>query len=572
MRDYQAIFSAVDQRIVSGIQIYSGGFPAEYGDALSGLTVIDQREPTGLHHELGLSLLYTSVLSSGTFNDGRSQWLVSARRGNIDQLLNNDLGEPSYRDAFVHVATALGAKHRLTLNAIGFDDDILVTPENSPGDSAEGRSETDNSQIWLKLDSDWSGVLGSRTIVHTTHFSTERDGRVDDRSELVGAVHDDRHLHGSGIKQDWHWSGAVRQLLNWGFEAEQLDGTYTYTSVGQQLGVLATLGTLEPVRQYALTPDGESYGAYVSDRVRVTDRLIADLGVRWDKQTYLPPSADEQFSPRASLLYRLGSRTDFRVSYGRFFQAEGLLDLQVEDGVLAFAPAQDATHSIMGLEHRFDNQLAVRVEGFRKWTKRARPRYENMFDPLELLPELRPGRVRVSPDRADSRGIEFFVSGEHPMSWWANYSYSRVEDVIAGEHVPRSWDQRNAASAGATWDVGSWGLSAVATVHSGWPVTELSLATAVDASGNPQTVAVAGERNAVRLEPFRRIDLRASRDFSPGLGSLRFFAELTNATDQVNPCCLGFDAITLPSGTPGLERIVRDGLPLTLNVGLLWEF
>src|SRR6185436_5565854 len=134
LRDYQSIFSAIDQRVVSGIQIYSGGFPAAYGDALSGLTVIDQREPTGLHHEIGLSLLYTSVLSSGTFRDGRAQWLVSARRGNIDRLLNNELGEPSYRDGFVHIATMLGSKHRLTLNAIGFDDDILVTPENTQGD------------------------------------------------------------------------------------------------------------------------------------------------------------------------------------------------------------------------------------------------------------------------------------------------------------------------------------------------------------------------------------------------------------------------------------------------------
>ena len=46
LRDYQAVFSAIDQRIVSGEQIYSGGFPAEYGDALSGLTVMDRVEPT----------------------------------------------------------------------------------------------------------------------------------------------------------------------------------------------------------------------------------------------------------------------------------------------------------------------------------------------------------------------------------------------------------------------------------------------------------------------------------------------------------------------------------------------
>ena len=572
LRDYQSVFSAVDQRIVSGIQVYSGGFPAAYGDALSGLTVIDQREPTELHQELGLSLLYTSVLSSGTFHDGRSQWLVSARRGNIDQLLNEELGDPSYRDAFVHVATALGAKHRLTLNAIGFDDDVLLTPERSPGDSEEGRSETDSSQVWLKLESDWSAALGSRTLLYSTRFTAERNGNIDDLTELVGAVRDDRRLHAGGVKQDWHWDASGTQLLTWGFEAEQLDGSYRYASVGRQLGPLATLGALEPQRQHSLNPDGESYAAYLSDRVRFTDRLIADLGVRWDRQTYLPEPDDDQLSPRVSLLYRFGARTDFRLSYGQFFQAEGLLDLQVEDGVLDFAPAQSATHSIAGVEHRFDNELALRVELFRKWTKRARPRYENLFDPLELLPELRPGRVRVAPDRADSRGIEVYVSGEHPLSWWATYSYSRADDVIAGERVPRSWDQRNAASAGATVSVGPWSLTAVATLHSGWPATSLALVPAPGATGSAQAVAVPGPRNAERLGPMRRLDLRASRDYRPKVGSLRFFAEVTNATDRANPCCLMYDTPVLPGGGFGLVRVERHTLPLTGNVGLLWEF
>jgi hypothetical protein len=70
----------------------------------------------------------------------------------------------------------------------------------------------------------------------------------------------------------------------------------------------------------------------------------------------------------------------------------------------------------------------------------------------------------------------------------------------------------------------------------------------------------------------RRLDVRASRDFDPKVGSLRFFAEVTNATDRANPCCLAYDTVPLPNGAVQLERIERDTLPLTVNVGLLWEF
>jgi hypothetical protein len=122
--------------------------------------------------------------------------------------------------------------------------------------------------------------------------------------------------------------------------------------------------------------------------------------------------------------------------------------LQVEDGVTEFAPAQNASHSIASVEHRFGSDLSLRVEVFRKWTHSARPRYENLFDPLAILPELRPGRVRVSPDRAETRGLEVLLDAERPVSWWVAYSLSSAEDMIGGEQVPRSWDQRHAASGG----------------------------------------------------------------------------------------------------------------------------
>ena len=37
LRDFQGVFSAIDQRIVESVAVHAGGFPAAYGDALSGL-------------------------------------------------------------------------------------------------------------------------------------------------------------------------------------------------------------------------------------------------------------------------------------------------------------------------------------------------------------------------------------------------------------------------------------------------------------------------------------------------------------------------------------------------------
>jgi hypothetical protein len=115
-------------------------------------------------------------------------------------------------------------------------------------------------------------------------------------------------------------------------------------------------------------------------------------------------------------------------------------------------------------------------------------------------------------------------------------------------------------------------LSATLALHTGWPSTAIAVETVVDSAGTPTTVAVAGPRNAERLESLRRIDLRASRVYDVPVGSLRFFTEVTNLTDRDNPCCLDYDPVTLPDGSQTLARVERNGMPFTANVGVLWQF
>jgi outer membrane receptor protein involved in Fe transport len=569
LRDLQGVFSIVDQRVVDSVAVHAGGFPAAYGDALSALLVIEPREPTELAHEIGLSALYTSLLSSGTFADGRGSWLASARNSNLDRVLADQLGQPAFADVFARVGADLGSKQRLTFGVLRFRDDVVLTVEDEPGDRQIANTDTDSRQVWLKLDSEWTDEWSSTTWLHSTVLESSRREDVADLDELVGNVDDQRELDVGGVKQNWRFEPSMRQLFSFGAELEQRDARYRYASAADRRGLLATLGgTAPPLRALALDPSGDSYGVYVEDRVRATQRLIVDLGLRWDRQTYLPPGADSQFSPRASLLYRVGSKTDLRVSHGRFFQAEGLLELQVEDGVSQFSPPQRAAHSIVSIEHRFPGTLALRAELYRKWAQQVRSRYENAFDPLELLPELRASRVLVAPERAEAKGIDLFVSGEEPMSWWAGLSLARAEDVVGGVGVPRSWDQRRALNAGATWPVGAWSLSGAAIVHRGWPTTTLTVVT----GANGERSAVAGPRNASRLGAVRRLDVRASRDFGIGPGSLRFFSEITNLTNRRNPCCLVYDPATTADGLPSLVGTERSRAGVTGNIGLLWQF
>jgi outer membrane receptor protein involved in Fe transport len=113
IRDYQSLFSAIDARAVDGIEVYAGGFPARYGDRIGGLVLIDALNPEQPRHtEFGLSVFNTSVLSAGTIGQGTGDWLVSARRGNLDRFVKKELGKPTYSDFFGELGVNFSASWR----------------------------------------------------------------------------------------------------------------------------------------------------------------------------------------------------------------------------------------------------------------------------------------------------------------------------------------------------------------------------------------------------------------------------------------------------------------------------
>jgi len=64
--------SIVDVETIEGIDLLTGGYPAEYGDRLSGVFNVRSRtpEPGRERHSLGISFMNTRAMSEGTFEGG----------------------------------------------------------------------------------------------------------------------------------------------------------------------------------------------------------------------------------------------------------------------------------------------------------------------------------------------------------------------------------------------------------------------------------------------------------------------------------------------------------------------
>ena len=572
IRDYQSMFSAIDVRAIDGMQVYTGGFPVRYGDNMGALVIVDALDPHEPRHtELGVSVLNTSVLSAGTIGDGTGSWLVSGRRGNLEEVIQKRLGEPSYYDFFGELSVDFSARTRVSVNTLTARDRVLLVTESDPSELEQSVNDTRNNTFWVHWQQEWSNGLESSTTFSSSAFHSRRTAETDDPETMIAMVSDRRDVGIASVRQDWTSYVGDAHSLSFGAEYTQEHADYDYTASADYFGLPLTFPNISPVvrRAAALAKESELFGAYVADRWQATPATTLELGLRWDRYGYTDIANERHASPRFSVRHELDSRTALRWSVGRYFQPQRVHELQIEDGVTTLQPAQRADQAVIGVERRLGGDYLFRAEAYRKSLRRLRPRFENLFDPLAILPELEPDRARIAPDRAEARGIELSVIHADPdgLRWWASLVRARATDVVAAETVPRSWDQRYAAQLGAEHDSGRWGFGAVLGYHSGWPTTGLALAE----SASGELTAVIGRRNALRLGGFASLDLRASRRVPLRVGELDVFVEVSNAANRDNPCCADFD---LERGDDGvfLEHDIETWLPRLATFGIRWQF
>lgn len=572
LKDFQSLFSSVDPGVIRAMDVYTGGFPVAFGDRMSSVIDIEPLAPAEhAYRELSLSLFNASALMAGRFGDGDGDWLLSGRRGNLDLLVdlaNRNVGEPSYVDLYGRLRHSLSDTLAISGNFLRFVDDINLFDGDR---EEEARANYRDAYFWLRLDYQPSALVAGELMLGRTRIESDRRGSAQQPGVSHGLLEDRRFFSINSLQTDWSWRVAEGVLWQFGADWRFAEGRYDYRDeVEYDLLFVAPGASSEAsrTRQLSARPDGTQYGAYSNLRVEISENVVADAGLRWDRET-LSADHDEHLSPRVSLLYRLGERTRLRTSWGRFYQAQAVNELQISDGVTEFFPAQSCDHLLASLEYRHGSGVDVRLEAYRKEYRQLRPRFENLLNTLVLLPELKPDRIRIAPDNATAEGAELSLRRMNggPLSWWLSYTWSSVEDETAEIETLRTWDQTHAFSAGVAWQGPRWELSVAGTHHTGWPTTEVELVAA-----DPIPLAVAGPRNGKRIGPFAAIDARVARKFRfERAGSLTLFFEVSNVLNRTSDCCVEYELADPQEGLAlDIERI--ESLPLLPSLGFVWRF
>jgi hypothetical protein len=388
-------------------------------------------------------------------------------------------------------------------------------------------------------------------------------------------VSDARSSRFIGAKQDWIFRASDRALLKWGFDARSETADYDYASqVTIQDPVFTPPG--QPIlvdRQVTAHPEGLRLGAYAAARVKIHPSVTTEIGFRSDRQSF---SGETQIDPRVNVVWSVGTRSTLRAAWGLFHQTQRIDELQVEDGVTRFFPAQLSEHRLISFEHDAGPYLHFEADAYWREMSHLRPRFENMFDPIELFPETAADRVEVRPQGAVAKGVEILLRREPAriVSWRAGYTLSSVEDQIDGEWVPRSWDQRHAVNLGLGFRMErGWQIDLSGTWHSGWPTTRVDERTTTDPNGATVVAGAVGPRNAERFPPYHRLDLRLSRRLPLQESSLTMYLEVINLYDRKNVCCVD-DFLLTPEadGDVRVDRAYGHWLGRVPSFGVRWEF
>ncbi|MCB0559821.1 MAG: TonB-dependent receptor [Lewinellaceae bacterium] len=573
-RDYGGgLFSIVDIETIQGIDLMTGGFPAEYGMRQSGVfNMYTKRIPDGQKHtSVGLSIMNARVYTDGKFADNKGAYLFSGRRGMLDAtfaLLGETENTPIFYDVMGKVSYKLSDKHVLSFHTLHSGDKTKIR-DIKENNVDRHDTKYGNTYGWLTLKSYFSPRLTSQTLLYSGFINHTRNGfysKIDYTDKGDFSLTDKRDYAFVGLKQDWTWDASNRFALNAGFEARQLNADYSYSNSLTDLRINSkdSLITYSEDIDIQIKPSGQLGSAYLSSRFKLLPRLIFGAGLRYDFATY---SDDQLWSPRLSCVYAFGENTFLRGAWGYYYQSQFINNLDVNHNGNKFNPAELSKHYVLGFEHLFPNGVNFRIETYYKDISNISPTYQNLRDPWEVFPESRNDVVKLDIDGATAKGIEVFLKYDlgKKISWWFSYALAKAEDNITniefdglleartGKH-PRLNDQRHTIYADLNYRPNpKWHFSLAWQYYRGWPRTNYHYEAKTLDDGSLHFYQVHEAFNGVRYPPYHRMDLRINRHFQAKRGRISTYVHLINLYNRANLRKYDLDVVN------DEENLVSDG-------------
>jgi outer membrane receptor protein involved in Fe transport len=623
-RDFSGgLFSIVDIEAISGVELHTGGFSAEYGNRQSAVfNMISKTAKENTSRSLiSLSVVNAGLYTQGRFANNKGSYLFSARRGLLDQtirIVGNNQEIPIYYDMIGKAEYSFNKKHTLSFHALYSGDKTMVrdiildtltsSPLIDPDTVSNVRaleydSLTDwdihdtrytNMYGWLTLKSRYTRVLFSRTMAYGGMLDYDRNGNVykegfSDKNKFK--LHDIRNMSFFGLKQDWNWEAHKSILLKTGFDVKQLNADYDYSLNLQDIRVNSEgeVNDYFESKSIQTKQSGLHASGYLSSKIMLWSKLFLEPSVRYDHISY---TNDNQWSPRVSAAFALSKKSFFRAAWGHYHQSQLINQMEVNYEATEFRESEMAKHYVAGIEHLFSNGLNIRLEAYYKDITLPSIIYQNLRDQWEVFPETRNDMAKLYISGARSKGIELFMKYDvgKKISWWFSYALAKAEEHVDSIDfnglldkqtgwLPRYNNQNHTVYVDFIYrPAKTWLLNVSWQYWNGWPITLYEYEYIWRDDGTihyyPHHTLYRGNE----YKPYHRLDLRINKRFNLKKGHLNTYVHIINVYNRKNVKKYDRDVRNdndqlVPDGMGGYQTFesYAEWFGIVPAIGISWE-
>ncbi len=518
LQDFGGAVSLIGLELVQNTELLIGGFPAEYGEKMSGVFDITTRTPNTekFSANFGVDLINATAALEGPLSE-KGNWLLSARRGYIDLILMlmeiDENYKPQYADVYSKLTYQVTPTDTVTLNGLyGWDKNrIRVDDVDNNLDS-----QYDNSTAWVKWrrtfgSSHWTDVFifaGTSSQDRTTGKADfdNRDFRFfGTKAELTANLFD-KHTFRSGVT--WRW----------------LTAQYQYDVQERQAGI----NIYKPILA-DIDGSGSEIDLFLQDEWQLHSKLALNVGGRYLYQDYREEGIQRyEVGPRVMLAVKPTNDLTLRGAWGIYHQPVHLMGVPVEDGIETVGRAERAAHHILGVEYTPTSRFLVRVEG-----------YYNTFDDLvgRLREFGRQNQVFASPESADAKGFDVFMTHavSNRLTWTLGYAFGIAEEIANGVKRFRQYDRRHSFAVSSSYQFApTWHLYLSWRFHTGEPRTPLTHKELRLPNGSIACDRQFGDVYSARMPAYHSLDFRITKRSPYRRWELSWYFQILNLYNHAN--------------------------------------
>ena len=401
------VVSMFNPDAVADVNLISGGFPVRYGDRLSAVLDVTNREGDDSNYLKGN--INTSIVDANIVLEGKNpfnvkgSWLFNSRRTYYDLiiepfvkkagLVDENTSFPNFYDFQTKVVFGPFSGSKFLLNGIISRDgvDVVSGQKRKTPDSIGVYNITRNDVVSAA----WHYAPTKKYLNKFIVSYYKNNGNTDFNSQIL-----DPSLNRSSFENTIP-DTLKPYLLGFNFTGDfdyrkiSIDDRFTYLwndnefEAGAGVDFMETIinfkFNLDPAFQaiFAANPQFRAalndlkdvkiynrYRAYAQNNFKLSEKLYITPGLRFDSYNLLDKG---YLAPRISLSYAIDEITTFRAVWGIYYQSPGYEKLRDQNVLFDLADfytkplkAEKASHYIFGIERWLSSEWSLRLEAYYK--------------------------------------------------------------------------------------------------------------------------------------------------------------------------------------------------------------